>query len=205
MMSHQAREKENQLSFDIRRSILLSSYIKYWGQPSNRIISLKENSSFGVEIYEFPPNKDSIFRFSTIGLSAQKVNNKDFSNWEFLFCLPEDIGRNDNSVTKNYLLDIMAYSLRSDVKIQIGTTIPESNLAPKPWKTKAILIDEARGEPEEMSCFKIGHQEVNLFWLIPITEAERQYIKKYGVTMFDHLESKSKFSLLDVNRQSMVN
>ena len=204
MNDSNSREKERQLSFDIRRSILLYSYIKHWGQPSRRTISTKKGNPDRVEVYEFPPQQDGVYRIVTIGVSSQPINNYRCANWELLFCLPETLGGANSVSVVNYLLDIMAYSLRSDVDMKIGTTIPETKFAPDPWSTRAILVDEARGEAEEMATFAIGEQNVDLLWLVPITRKEMDYIKQNGLEAFDRLEAKSHFSLLDVNRLGIL-
>ena len=60
-------ERQN-LVQDIRRTILLSQYMYFWGMPDFRVISRKEDKT--IEIYSFPPIKDSeIYRFAIVGVS----------------------------------------------------------------------------------------------------------------------------------------
>jgi len=197
-------EAERELSVDIHRAILLSQYIKNWGQPSQRTKSRHRDNLSVVEVYEFPPCKDEIYRIATIGISNQLNQNGKVIEFEFLLCLPESLGGVESIIVVYYLLDIMAYSLRSEVHLKIGATIPESVRAPKEWNTKAILFDEARGEPEDMSCLSIGQKTINLFWLVPLTESERKYIKDCGLKAFDNVVQESDWSLIDVNRESII-
>lgn len=192
------------MSFDIRRSILLGKYIDQWGLPLKRTISTKEGNFQGVEVYEFPPKNDGVYRFVTIGLSCQTLDSGVVANWEFLFCLPDSLGSANSSLVVNYLLDIMGYSLRAEVDMKVGVLIPVSSLAPDCWSTKAILVDEARGEAKEMSSHCIGNQNIELLWLIPITSSEYELIKNKGIEEFDQLEAKCGVSLLDVNRDGIV-
>jgi len=204
MKKNKLDDKERRLSLDIKRSIFLASFIKHWGQPSKRTISAKKGEEHGVEVYEFPPQNDGIYRIVTIGVSSQALVSGHTANWELLLCLPESLGGTDSVTAVNYLLDIMAYSLRPDVEMKIGTLIPESSLAPCSWNTKAILVDEARGEAEEISSFTIGQQFIELLWLIPLTGNEYEFIKSKGIEEFDRIESKSDVSLLDVNRLGIL-
>ncbi|WLQ14316.1 suppressor of fused domain protein [Hahella aquimaris] len=189
---------------DIRRSVILYHYIAQWGQPITRTISSNKNSSVDVEVYEFFSKDDEIYRIATIGISGQSIEANGLANWEFLLSLPADCGGVGSTEIVNYLLDIMAYSLRSDVEVKAGNTIPETPLAPAPWTTKAVLFDEPRGEPEEMSSFIVGNQVVNLIWLVPVTEEERLFIKRCGIDEFDKRESISEYSLIDVKRVGVV-
>lgn len=197
--------KEDQIYFDILRSIVLASYIKHWGFPFSRTISTKKDQAFGVEVYQFINRETGLYRIATIGVAAQTPITCHSYNKEFLLCLPLDLVDEDNtSLLVNYVLDIMAYSLRSDVDLRVGSTIPESPLAPNTWTTTAMLIDEARGEPEEMESFDIGIYSIDLLWLIPITGSEYKLIKSKGLQEFFQLEDKSDFSLIDVHRSGIV-
>jgi len=196
--------KEQQFSYDIRRSILLAKYIHHWGQPSKRTVSIKEGMDGRVEVYEFPPQQNGVYRIVTIGVSCQTQELGATANWELLFCLPEDLGGTNSESAVHYLLDIMAYSLRADVGMKVGALIPESSLAPGSWSTKAILIDEARGEDEEMSSINIVQQTVDLLWMVPLTRNEYSLIKNKGIEEFDRIEAASDVSLLDVNRDGIV-
>lgn len=193
-----------QLNMDIRRAILLSRFIRQWGLPLERTISTKKEDESRIEVYEFSCPDSQISRFVTIGISGHKTLRDADTGWELLFCLPKDLGGVKNVDIVNYLLDISVYSLRADTLIEVETTIPESSLAPSLWTTKAILFDEARGEPEDMSCFHIGQQSINLFWLIPLTNKEYKYIKECGQEAFDNIADNTDIALIDVNRDSIV-
>ena len=197
--------KDQLLVNDIRRAMLLGDYIRHWGQPSSRTLSQKAGVAAAVEVYVFPPDEQTnVYRFATVGVSAQPQANGETAQWELLLCLPADLGGADEQQVIHYLLDIMAYSLRDDVNFVIGNRFPVSPLAPSSWTTKALLLDEPRGEPEEMANYQIGQQAVDLIWLIPITAGEKQFIDDNGLEDFDDLVEKSEDSILDVNRPSMI-
>ncbi|MDG9672162.1 suppressor of fused domain protein [Hahella sp. CR1] len=197
-------DDERRLVNDIRRTVILHDYISHWGQPISRTLCSNKNSQVDVEVYEFSSKEDGVYRLATIGISGQVLEGGSLANWEFLLSLPAEWEKEETSEVVNYLLDIMAYSLRPDVEVKVGNTIPETSLAPASWTTKAVLFDEPRGEPEDMSSFKVGDQVVDLIWLVPITEKERQLIKDSGIEEFDKWEAHSDSSLIDVKRMSIV-
>jgi hypothetical protein len=96
------------------------------------------------------------------------------------------------------------YSLRKDVNLHEGSTIPESPLAPKRWAARALLVDEPRGEPEYLVETMIAKELVKLWWLVPIHGAERELVLSKGLTAFDEAYSKSNWSLVDPGRPSIA-
>ena len=118
--------------------------------------------------------------------------------------LPTDNGGATIQEVADFMLDVMAYSLRKDVRFVVGATIPETHLAPKAWCPRALLIDEPRGEPEEMANQHVGMQHVKLLWLVPIYAAEQELIENQGMGALDELEGASEWSLADVRRPSLV-
>lgn len=202
-----AKDNDDQFTFDVRRTMILSQYMKFWGMPEFRTCSYKKEEGISkvIEVYEFPPQENQdIYRFATIGTSVLKTEKGRIANWEFLLCVPDDFGGASRNQIKNFLLDIVAYSLQKAVTVDEGFIIPPTDLAPKEWTTRAFLFDEARGEPEELAFFEIGKQKVNLIWVTPITEEERIFIKENSLEEFDKIVEESDYSILDVNRESMV-
>ncbi len=194
------------LSFDIRRTIILSEYMKHWEMPEFRQTMSRENER--VELYTFPGNdSENVTRFSTIGLSS--IRSKDSERQygigaELLMVLPKEVAIEQEDKIKNYLFDVASYLLNAlGRQLTVGTIIPESPLAPIGWP-KALLFDEPRGEPEELSCFHIGSQHVDLFWLIPIYGSEYELIKEKGLGAFDKLYETEDISLVDINRPSLA-
>ena len=194
------------LSFDIRRTIILSEYMKHWEMPEFRQTMSRENER--VELYTFPGNdSENVTRFSTIGLSS--IRSKDSERQygigaELMMVLPKEVAIEQEDQIKNYLFDVASYLLNTlGRQLTVGTTIPESPLAPNGWP-KALLFDEPRGEPEELSCFHIGSQHVDLFWLIPIYGSEYELIKEKGLGDFDKLYEPGDIRLVDINRPSLA-
>jgi len=98
------------------------------------------------------------------------------------------------------MFDVMAYSLRPEVRVASGRTIPETRLMPKAWKPRALLFDEPRGEPEDIGSVHVGLQHVELLWLVPIYGEEERLISLEGIEAFDELDQHSEWSLADPAR-----
>jgi hypothetical protein len=162
---------------DIRRSVILSKYIYYWGLPEYRSTSKRGNET--IEIYSFPPVCGTeIHRFGTVGVSSSARINGDLLDYEFMLALPKLLGNATEQEVFEFMMDIVSYSLDLNTSFQEGITIPETPLAPKEWKTRAILVDTPRAEAEDLENFMIGNQKVSLYWLVPIY-GEEFVIKKW--------------------------
>ena len=191
------------LVFDIRRTFILGSYIRHWGMPAHRWISRHEDHA--IEVYSFPPRADEVVhRFATIGVSGVSREDGNPATDEFCMILPPDLrGASDQEVV-SFMLDIAIHCYRKDVRCDVGSTIPETPLMPANWKPKALLLDEPRGEPEELAQIPIGDQRVELLWLVPIYADEYELIKTKGIDAFDLLDAQSEWSVADPGRPSFV-
>ena len=186
--------------FDIRRTIILSKYITNWGIPEYRNVTSKGNHS--VELYSFP--EELYTRFATVGLSSGTLPNSDKCNSEIVMVLPTNVVAKQTDEIVNYIFDIVAYLIETlERNLTAETTIPESKLAPVEWP-KALLFDEPRGEVEDLSCFHVGSQHVELFWVIPIFGAEYDLIKNGEIERFDEIVESMDIQITDVRRASCV-
>ncbi len=191
------------LEFDIRRSVILSQYLKCWGMPETRKIMSKGETH--VELYSFPgEDSDQVSRFATVGLSSNKFSNSTTCDSELLLVLPHDVAHEQREEISHYLFDISSYlidTLGRNVKAE--DILPEMSVVPEGWP-KAILFDEPRGEPENLTSFLIGEQHVNLHWVVPIFGVEYSLIKSEGIEAFDQAIDNIDLSLLDTGRDSCV-
>jgi hypothetical protein len=202
MFQENQENKEKTLVQDIRRTIILSRYINEWGMPEKRILSKKDDDV--IEFYSFPPTqKNLVWRIASIGMSgiSQTISINSF---EFLFVIDKDIKDVFFEDICNFLMDLFAHSLRVDISFEPEKTIPETQLMPSSVFPKAILLDEPRGESQDMEKFIIGKQEVKLLWVIPIYGSEQQLIVKNGIDEFDKLQEKSKCSLSNIHRSPLI-
>lgn len=188
------------LELDIRKVLILSEYIKYWGMPVSRRVMSKASSI--IELYTFPG--DLIYRYATIGLSACTIAEGIKCDSELFLAVPSDVAKAQSENIQNYIFDISAYLAETlGHNAPPETLIPKTSLAPDGWPS-AILLDSPNGEPEELSCFHVGAQHVNLLWVVPIYASEYDLIKSRGIDSFDCAIQNIELSVIDVRRQSCV-
>lgn len=189
-------ESSNTFKRDIYRSLLLGRYIAAWGQPHHRRVAAKGDDQ--IEVYSFP--SAHVTRLATIGVSCHVDSRGHAVAHEILLVLPSDLGGATSAAAEKFVLDLAVYSLGSEVDFTIGRTIPETHLAPPTWSARAFLLDEPRGEPEELEEIQVGPSSVSLVWVVPIYGVERDYILAHGLEAFDDLETASDSSLADPRR-----
>lgn len=198
-MSNSVIEKE--FVSDIYHSIVLNNYISYWGMPKERVISRRIGFNEKIYVYYFPCNEqNAITRIATIGLSLQSKSCGKVG-CEYILTLPCNLGSSPLIEIFNYLLDISANTVVNIDDVTPPRISGSNNLAPKAWKTKAILFDELRGESEKFSLIPYNELfKTQFIWVIPIYESEYEAIKKNGIEFFDNLEQLSEISIVDVTR-----
>ena len=193
--------KEKRLVQDIRRTIILGTYLNEWGMPNERILSAKDSDL--IEIYSFPPiSGGNLWRIASVGMSGIKTESHTTNDFELLIVLENAYGQISFREIANFLMDIFAHSLRVSVKFEPEKTIPETHLMPSAIKPKAVLLDAPRAEIPNLEKFMIGNQEVKLLWVIPIFGNEQILIVEKGISVFDALQENSEYSLANVKRPS---
>ena len=191
------------LVFDIRRTLLLGVYMHHWGMPEYRWISRRESHT--IEVYSFPLRQDEVVhRFATVGVSAVNREDGKPANYELCMILPNDLGGASADEVVSLILDVAVHSYRKDVRCSVGATISETPLMPAKWNPKALLFDELRGEPEELSHVLVGAQSVEVLWLVPIYGDEQELIASEGIDAFDRLDAQTDWSVADPRRPSFV-
>ena len=191
------------LVFDIRRTLILGVYMRYWGMPEYRWISRHE--SHAIEVYSFPPGKDElVHRFATVGASAVNREDGKPANYELCMILPDELGGASADEVVSLMLDVAVHSYRKDVRCSVGATISETPLMPAKWLPKALLFDALRGEPEELSHISVGAQCIEVLWLVPIYGDEQELIASEGIDAFDLLDAQTDWSVVDPRRPSFV-
>ncbi len=144
-------------NFDIRRSIVLSKYIKHWGMPEFRQVMTKEDVR--VELYIFPGQEgEDVTRFSTIGLSSHPIeDNADQCDCavELLMVLPKCIAYEQEEQIRDYLFDVVAYLINTlGGTPGVGTTIPESPLWHQIIGLKHYFLMRRAGNLKSLAAFR---------------------------------------------------
>ncbi|WP_037283477.1 suppressor of fused domain protein [Saccharibacillus sacchari] len=187
------------LEFDIRRTVILAAYMKHWGMPEWRKSLLSADQSDKIELYYFPAASDDVpVRFATVGLSVCSYDpsgNRIDAEW--VLALESELGGESIERVYDYLADLLVHHIRNAPNTVLPRLMPPSALAPEKWTTTALLLDEPRGEAEELEHFNIGEQQVALVWVVPITPSEATIIMDKGIDSFDVYAEESEYSLID--------
>jgi hypothetical protein len=220
--------QDENLNFDIKRSIILAEYIKCWGMPETRNIMSQSkdagdplsHKNMPVELYVFPgEDMDQVTRVVTIGLSSCQFNDDKYCNNELLMVLPFDVVDDQWEAVSGYLFELSSYivnTLGRNVKSEeliSESWVSENKIAealssdkksaPDGWPS-ALLFDDPRGEPNELNQFYIGMQHVTLSWVVPIFSSEYELIKSGGIESFDAAVTGAEISLVEVRREACV-
>ncbi|MGG0823950.1 suppressor of fused domain protein [Paenibacillus turicensis] len=201
---HTESSKEDILAFDIRRTIILGAYIKEWSMPEYRVTLSsfgQPNKGTNIEIYYFPARSgNGVARFATVGLSAVLRANGQHVGTEWMMALVEDLGGVSVDIIFSYISDLIAHHIEVVNDDLIPRVMEESQLAPSGWSTKAFLLDELRGESEELEEIAVGSELVRLLWALPITAQEAALILSEGVEAFDSYIEGIQYSIIDPRR-----
>lgn len=190
--------KDRILSFDIRRSIILSMYIKEWSMPEYRVILENSKNATFIEIYYFPSvDHGSPARFASIGLSNTLRRNGRPVSAEWMLALDNGLGGESVDRIFSYLSDLIAHNIENIEDSEPPRVLGESHLAPEQWTTKAILIDELRGESDSLEQISIGNERINVLWVVPISKQELDIISNDGIEAFDQYIERISSSIID--------
>lgn len=149
--------KERELSFDIRRTVILGAYIREWKMPEYRVILSKPETAVHVEVFYFPADdENAVARFATVGLSATHRPNGQAVGTEWVMALTSDLGGESVDRIFTYLCDLIAHHIESAGDSRIPRVMEESPLAPANWTTTAFLLDELRGKVKSWRRFRSG-------------------------------------------------
>lgn len=200
-MLHKESSREKALDFDIRRTIILNLYMKEWSMPEYRVIMTKPEIGVHIEVYYFPSINDKTpARFATVGLSNSIRKTGKPTETEWMLALTPDLGQESIDRIFSYFCDLIAHNIENIKSSEVPRVMTESALAPENWTTKALLIDELRGESEELEEIKIGEEVISVLWVIPITHKEARIILQEGIDTFDAWIEKQQHSIIDPAR-----
>lgn len=193
--------KERELSFDIRRTVILGAYIREWKMPEYRIVLSKPETAVHVEVYYFPADdENAVARFATVGLSVTHRPSGQAVGTEWVMALTSDLGGESVDRIFTYLCDLIAHHIESAGDSRIPRVMEESPLAPANWTTTAFLLDELRGESEELEEVQVGSEKAEILWALPVTPQEAALILNEGVEAFDSYIEEIESSIIDPRR-----
>lgn len=201
MQINRELSQEKILNFDIRRTTILHLYMKEWAMPEYRVIMTKPENGIYIEIYYFPSiNDQTPARFATVGLSNSIRKSGTPTETEWMLAITPDLGQESMDRIFSYFCDLIAHHIEHIKSSEVPRVMTESALAPENWTTKALLIDELRGESEDLEEIKIGEEIISVLWVIPITHNEASIILQEGIDAFDAYIENLHYSIIDPTR-----
>jgi len=197
---------EKVLHFDVYRTVVLGHYMRFWGMPEYRKIVTGPTGVLAFEVYTFPTSQNKhVLHVATVGLAECRKAVGGEEGHEYFMTLPEDFGGSTMDEVINYFVDFCVHSLENLNHAELPRVMGESKLAPAKWNTRAMLVDEPRGESEEFDQVQINDSlSVEFQWVIPIYQNEYKFILEHGIEEFDELAQGAKLSIADITRPSFV-
>lgn len=104
------------------------------------------------------------------------------------------------------LLTVVAHYHRTGMMLDLGHTV---NFG-RPWLDQSacefgfISLPYLDGPKIEQLHLQDGNSVVNCLWLIPITEAERDFKMSFGIELLERRFEESRFDYLNPSRPSVV-
>ncbi|WP_159090557.1 suppressor of fused domain protein [Aquimarina aquimarini] len=183
---------------DLRNKII-EHYEKNWRKLSKAEIWDTEKVDKRLDNFEvlvFKPNKDrDMWTYATCGMSTME---EDTPIELHIFSKKED-----NSLIE--LLTAIAYYHR-EMNLNLSHTV---NFG-RPWQEKSkcnyglISLPYLDGPNLESLYIPSYDENLKFYWLIPITQDEVEYKKKYGMEGLEDKLDEVEFNYLDPNRLSVV-
>ena len=183
---------------DYRKEIL-KHYEKVWTLSDYYFINLEEGpmKEFDPDftIIVVPPNeKRDVWTYATLGMS----NSKNEPHVELhLF------SENENDSLSEILTAVAYYHMTGN-KLSLDNTV---NFG-RPWQPESTckygLISLPYLDGTSLEKLLIDNVTIYCYWLIPITEKERNYKQSYGVEKLEKIFESNQIDYLDPYRDSAV-
>lgn len=148
-------------------------------------------------ILEFPPNgRHDMFCYCTVGMSADRF---DENLIELFIYSP----KSDESLVE--LLTVCASYHRNGLPLNLHHTV---NIG-RSWLDKSkcdhCFVSKPYLDGEELELFQYDEQEICCYWVIPITETERDFKIENGSEELEQLFEDKQLNYLDPYRDCLVN
>ena len=168
-----------------------SPKIYYWDKgPSNEL-------PYDFRVLEFSPNKErKMWTYATCCMSQK--HDKEMIELHIFSAKQDD--------TLIELLTAIAHYHRTSSHLGLNHSV---NFG-RPWQDNSkceygfISLPYMDGPKLENLKIEENHSFLKCYWLIPITKAEVEYKKEYGVAALENLFEEKKFNYLDSKRLSVV-
>ncbi|ADH05792.1 suppressor of fused domain protein [Bacillus thuringiensis] len=155
-----------------------SQILEYtWGERGAKRVELDNTTLKKGMLYvlEFPKNEDRpVWTYVTLGMSAEYMTNG--AKGELIW-----LNANQNEEMIDLLAGLAHYPFIDETSFDYGDTISNAD-AESDFSMNVLLVSpaviEAGESPELMEFFE--EKELDLFWLLPIHQAEKEYMMEQG-------------------------
>ncbi|GBF73527.1 hypothetical protein PA598K_01820 [Paenibacillus sp. 598K] len=166
-----------------------------------RVIMNRSGHETRVEVYYFPPiGEQGITSYATVGLSCTPRSDGRLIGTEWVLALTPELGGESVDRVFSYVCDLVAHHIAVSTDSEIPRVMEESALAPSGWTTRALLLDELRGESEALEELRVGSETVQVLWAVPITAEEASLLLEEGLEAFDEYMDDSDEAIIDPRR-----
>ncbi|MEC3247270.1 suppressor of fused domain protein [Bacillus thuringiensis] len=148
-----------------------------WGERGAKRVELDNYTLKKGMLYvlEFPKNEDRpVWTYVTLGMSAEYMTNG--AKGELIW-----LNANQNEKIIDLLAGLAHYPFIDETSFDYGDTISNAD-AESDFSMNVLLVSpaviEAGESPELMEFFE--EKELDLFWLLPIHQAEKEYMMEQG-------------------------
>ncbi|WP_223936230.1 suppressor of fused domain protein [Arthrobacter sp. StoSoilB5] len=162
-----------------------------------------EGNVVSLAVYE-PVSEGGSVHYSTIGLSKLvrfSIAEGGETSTELLMTSSRPEA---SSVMGSILVQVTGESLESGEPLSAGDVIGPRGRMFDGSEMEAIFVRAPEHLPEAFSPLRVGDQDIQFLWLVPITGPEAQYINEHGVGAFESIVKQQRPAFEDVHRQSVI-
>ena len=172
------------------------TYFGMIGKPLTLDKGPKEKLHPSFFVLEFPPNnRHNMFCYCTLGMSVDRLDDNKI---ELLVYSPK------SAASLVELLTYCASYHRNKAPLNIHHTV---NIG-QPWldgsKCDHAFISLPYLDRQDLELFNLQGSNIHCYWLIPITEKERDYKMKNGAEALEHLFEDKHLDYLNPLRACLV-
>lgn len=179
--------------------VIENHYKDFWGQEPDSLFWQKgrvHELPQGFKVLRFKPTtKRNMWTYATCGMSI----STDKEPIELHVFTPT---KKDKEIAE--LLTVIAHYHRTGAFLNLGHTVNFGN----PWivnsKCNYGLLSLPYLDGGSLEWLDLGEQKVRFLWLVPITQQEAEYKKKYGLEALEEEFDKVDFNYLNPERESVV-
>lgn len=179
---------------------ILNHYNQIWNNIPNILLFQKgpfEALHKDFRILEYPPTNDrNMWTYATCGMS---MGFKNCKNIELHIFSPIKSPEIVELLTSVAYYHTQSFSLDLNHTINFGKSWQKNSLC----KYGFISLPYLDGPPLE-NYFLSDKTSVHFYWIIPITEKEREYKIELGTEKLDSLFDISELDYLNIDRESLV-